>query len=124
MRPENKAFLDANRHHHDTLIKAFYLRSLNNNEREGMQRVMSEEFQPGYATDLWCPPCVSDMVLLLYRSYDEWLAQQAATIIEAIKEPEAPEAVIDTATEELPKEPAVAVQVAANFPSHKNHRRK
>lgn len=74
MKPANKQFLDDNRHHWETLTRAMYLKGLNGNEREGMQRVMSEEFQPGYATDLWCPPCVSDMVLLLYRQYDLWLS--------------------------------------------------
>lgn len=76
MKPENKAFLDANRHHHDTLTKALYMKGLNAAERDGMQRVMREEFIPGYHTDLWCPPCVSDMVKLLYQKYDAWLAAQ------------------------------------------------
>jgi hypothetical protein len=74
MKPENRKFLDDNRHHHFTLVNAQYMKGLNANERDGMLRVMGEEFQPGYYTDLWCPPCVSDMVLLLYRRYDEWLA--------------------------------------------------
>lgn len=80
MKPENKKFLDENRHHHDTLIKAFYLRSLSGEVRSRMQQIIAEEFQPGYSTDLWCPPCVSDMVRKLYRHYDEWLAQQPITV--------------------------------------------
>lgn len=80
MKPENRALLNQWRHHHETLTKAFYMRGLNAHEREGMQRIMREEFQPGYSTDLWCPPCVSDMVKKLYRHYDEWLAKQPVTI--------------------------------------------
>ena len=76
MNPENQKFLDLNRHHYDVLIKAFYLRHLDGNTRAKMQQVMNEEFQPGYATDLWCPPCVSDMVKALYRKYDEWIEAQ------------------------------------------------
>lgn len=77
MKPENKHFLDEHRHHHDTLVRAFYLRSLSAEVRQRMQDVIRDEFQPGYSTDLWCPPCVSDMVLKLYRHYDEWLLKQA-----------------------------------------------
>lgn len=76
MNPANRALLDDMRHHHTTLVKAFYLRGLNAIERDNMQRIMREEFQPGYQADLWCPSCAADMVLLLYRHYDEWLAKQ------------------------------------------------
>lgn len=76
MNAANRDFLDKNRHHYDTVIKAGYVRHLNVHEREGMQRVMREEFRPGYHTDLWCGPCVFDMVKLLYQHYDAWLAAQ------------------------------------------------
>jgi hypothetical protein len=76
MKPENKEFLDKHRHHYDTVIKAGYVKHLNAHEREGMQRVMREEFQPGYTADLWCPPCLFDMVKQLYQRYDNWLAAQ------------------------------------------------
>lgn len=76
MKPENQALLDANRHHYDTITKAGYVKHLNAHERDGMVRVMREEFQPGYNTDLWCAPCVFDMVKLLYQRYDAWLAAQ------------------------------------------------
>lgn len=99
MKPENKAFLDANRHHYDTIIKAGYVKHLNAHERERMVRVMNEEFQPGYTADLWCPPCVFDMVKLLYQRYDAWLASQ-------------------------PEPPKVVENVHASFPKHKNHHRK
>lgn len=76
MTPETIQFLNDNRIHHETLTKAFYLRSLSAEVRARMQQIIAEEFQPGYSTDLWCPPCVSDMVLKLYRHYDEWLEKQ------------------------------------------------
>lgn len=144
MKPENKKFLDDNRHHHDTLTKAFYLKGLNGNEREGMVRVMREEFQPGYTVDLWCPTCAADMVIHLYRYYDNWLSAQpkeepTITIeyergetelnIKSITvETEIP--VFDPIPEEskpieepAPKSEPVA-NVKANFPKHKNHQRK
>lgn len=125
MKPENKKFLDDNRHHHTTLVKAFYLRHLDGNTRSMMQQVMAEEFQPGYAADLWCPTCCADMVTALYRRYDDWLAAnpepaEVAPVIEVTPEPPAE-------AEQLPEpeEPLPPIQIAANFPAHnKNHRRK
>lgn len=78
MTPANRQFLDEQRHHHTTLVKAFYLRSLSAEVRGRMQQILAEEFQPGYVTDLWCSPCVTDMVMLLYRHYDNWLTKQKA----------------------------------------------
>jgi hypothetical protein len=80
MTPEDIQFLDDNRHHYDTLIKAFYLRSLSGEIRSRMQEIIGKYWQPGYNTDLWCGPCVSDMVKKLYRHYDEWIAQQPVTV--------------------------------------------
>lgn len=75
MTPENIQFLNDNRHHHTTLVKAFYLRSLSAEVRTRMQQIIADEFQKGYSTDLWCGPCVTDMVLKLYKHYDEWIKQ-------------------------------------------------
>ena len=123
MKPENKVFLDENRYHHTTLVQAFYLRSLSGVTRETMQRVMSEEFQPGYATDLWCPPCVSDMVLALYRSYDHWISIQPAEVIPevipVISDPDT--SLVVTKPEELKPEPII---VAASFPLNKKPKRR
>lgn len=75
MTPENIQFLNDQRHHHTTLVNAFYLRSLSAEVRSRMQQIISDEFQKGYSTDLWCGPCVSEMVLKLYRHYDEWIKE-------------------------------------------------
>lgn len=76
MIPANIQFLNDNRHHHDTLTKAFYLRSLSAEVRQRMQDIIREEWESTYHTDLWCGPCISDMVLKLYRHYDEWIEKQ------------------------------------------------
>lgn len=102
MKAENKQFLEENRHHYDTLVKAFYLRSLSGETRSKMQQVMSEEFQPGYSTDLWCGTCVTEMVRSLYTHYDNWLGAQPKEV-PAVVEPES---------------------IKANFPSHKKHHRR
>jgi hypothetical protein len=80
MTPETIQFLNDNRIHHETLTKAFYMRSLSANVRERMQNIIRENWEPGYHTDLWCGPCVSAMVIKLYRHYDEWLKQQPVTV--------------------------------------------
>lgn len=77
MTPEDKQFLDTNREHNDTLEKAGYLRGLSGETRQTMQDVIRRNWEPTYYTDLWCPPCVCDMLRKLYRHYDEWLKQNA-----------------------------------------------
>jgi len=83
MKPENKQFLEDNYHHWITLRDAQFLRGLNANEREGMMRVMSEEFQPGYTCDLWCNSCVVGMVTRLFTLYDQWKAEQPIVVAAA-----------------------------------------
>ncbi len=98
MKPENKKFLEENMHHWITLRDAQYLRGLNGQEREGMQRVMAEEFQPGYTADLYCPACCMEMVKLLYTRYEAWkIANEHA---------------INTSDN-------LSIQIKANFPLHK-----
>jgi hypothetical protein len=118
MKPANKKFLDDNRHHHTTLIKAQYLRHLNANEREGMQRVMREEFQPGYSADLWCPPCCAEMVRMLYRLYDDWLATNPDPPTEPLK-------VAASFPSNVPRGPADTFTDQKGLVNpHKNHHRK
>ena len=76
MKPENKAILDANRHHYETATKAGYVKHFNAREKEDLLRVMQEEFQPGYHYDMWCGPCIFDFIKLIYQRYDAWLAAQ------------------------------------------------
>jgi hypothetical protein len=124
MKPENKTFLDANEHYFITLRDAGYMKGLDGNTRSGMARVITEEFQPGYATDMWCPPCVADMVRLLYRYYYEWKERQLAAVQDDLHKRKA------EMIEELLKEPEIKpepepkapVQIKANFPKH--HRNK
>jgi hypothetical protein len=56
------------------------MRGLSGETRQRMQDIIRSEWEPGYHTDLWCPPCISDMVKKLYRLYDEWLAKQPVKV--------------------------------------------
>jgi hypothetical protein len=77
MKPENRAILDAARHHYTTIVQAEFCRNLSGQEREDIQRVIGEEFQRGYVTDLWCTPCVFNMIILAFQYYDKFLEQEA-----------------------------------------------
>jgi hypothetical protein len=80
MTPETIQFLNDNRTHLDTLVNAGYMRGLSGETRTRMQNIIRENWEPGYYTDLWCPPCVCDMLKKLYRLYDEWLTKQPVTV--------------------------------------------
>lgn len=126
MKPENRKFLDEHRHVHDTLVKAFYVKHLDGPTRSAMVRIMREEWQPRYSPDLWCGPCVADMVLSVYRHYDDWLVrnQEPTTEDDPLikKKAEILETLMKPAEGEKPK-PSAPIQTKANFPSHKNRRR-
>ena len=121
MKPENKAFLEENRKHWFTLRDAKYLRHLDGNTRSRMVQVMSEEFQPGYTADLWCAPCVSEMVTTLYRRFEEW---EAAQVPEppSLLDPEYPDP--NNLQFDSSNPLAAPTIIKANFPSHKKHHRR
>jgi hypothetical protein len=122
MNPANKAVLDDYRRFHDTLTKAGYLMGLSGSERSEMVRIIREEWMPGYATDLWCGPCVANMVLLCYRYYDDYLAKEAAkTTVEST-----PYSPVDSEPAVVAPDPAppMSIQTKATFPSHKKHHRR
>ena len=150
MKPENKKFLEDNRHHWITLRDAKFCRHLDGNTRSGMMRVMSEEFRPGYTADLWCGTCVAEMVKQLYHEFEKWEAAQPPVVEmyvlngtdglpekaayvkrehgeiiqiseeEAIALAEKAKALEDAAN----KTTQPPIQVKANFPSHKKHPRR
>jgi hypothetical protein len=84
MNPANKAKLEEYRQYWLTLKNAGYMMGLSGNVRDNMVRIMGEEFRPGYTADLWCPPCVADMVTALYFEFEKWEAAQP------VPEPESP----------------------------------
>lgn len=129
MKSENKAFLEANRHYWITLRDAHCMMGLSGNTRDSMQRIMGEEFRPGYVTDLWCPTCVADMVAAVYFEFEKWEANEAAKV-QALPDPRTKlladllsDAKEDTPEKEKPAAPAKIFTTKATFPSHKNRRR-
>lgn len=143
MKPENKKFLEDNEHTWITLRDAGYMMGLDGATRSRMVAVIHEEFQPGYATDMWCPPCVADMVTLLYRHYNAWKEKQVlvmsmdefskrkSELLESwLKENAGKVPLLDGEIKfidlsEKTEEPAKPIQpIKASFPKHPNkHRR-
>lgn len=141
MSPDNKKFLEDNEHIWITLRDPGYMMGLDGATRSAMARIICEEFQPGYATDMWCPPCVADMVTLLYRHYNAWKEKQAKEIpfidliidakskmlndlIDATKKDLYQKLADDSKLLSPPGKPESAQTVKASFPKHPNkHRR-
>lgn len=65
-------FLNQNRHHYTTLLQAQFLTNIDYNVKNGLVEV-ARVFQPGYTTNLWCGPCVIELVTFVYTQYDKWL---------------------------------------------------
>lgn len=111
MKPENRKIFEDNKIHWETLTKAGYLKHLSGRERSDLVKAFSEEFQPGYHADLWCPNCVANMITYVYRFYFEYIEKEkAAAQVQQIQQPEPVTPVIE------PEKPAEPVQIAASFP--------
>lgn len=116
MNPQNKKFLDDNERHYLT-VKDGYVKGLNAAEREGMQRVMAEEFAPGYSTDLWCGPCVFEMVKLLYTRYEQWKSQQPKENPTPVETP-----MVEAVHATFPKADPPGISEIANVPIEKSNK--
>lgn len=75
--PQQQAFMLANRPHYDTLIKADFLTNIGGDVKNGLLDV-ARIFAPAYMANLWCGPCVCDLVKFAYTQYDKWLATKPA----------------------------------------------
>jgi len=73
MTSENKKILDDNRNFYESLAgPAQTLRGLNQHQKNDLLKVAREEFfGHQYSPDMWCPPCVADFILSVYRAYDK-----------------------------------------------------
>ncbi len=71
MNPKHKATLEANKHHSVTLKEAGYVAHLDYATKLAIRVAISDEFIPGYNTNLNCSPCVAEMVKLAYEHYDK-----------------------------------------------------
>lgn len=76
MTSENKAFLEANRHYVLSYSQADPPLKMSYRDRERLYRIVKEDFDPAFVTDLWCDPCVKSLVLNAYIFYDQFLKDE------------------------------------------------
>ena len=73
MSPENKNFLDTHLFQFTTLERAFYVRGLSQQVRDGMLKAMREEFSPTFDYCGTCTTDVANMIKSLYTNYYNYL---------------------------------------------------
>lgn len=88
MKPENQKFLDERRHHYDTFIRAGFIQHFDGATKNGILRVIHEEFNAGYPDPLSCATCVAEMLVIAYKNYDKWKSEQPTESIVSVFEPE------------------------------------
>lgn len=76
MKKENIDFLNANRHHWIAWEKAQIVNQLDYGVRQRLLDIIHEEWSPVYNANLWCSPCVIDMLKYAYTQFDKWIAEQ------------------------------------------------
>lgn len=74
MTQHNIDLLEKHKHHYETLVRAGYLRGLNQHEKNDLLHVARTEFfGVNYNPDMWCGQCVLDAVTAIYRAYENYL---------------------------------------------------
>ena len=76
MKPENTAYLEAHRGIWTMYERAKIITHMDQSVKDGLLRVIREEFDPGYLVNMWCGVCVVDMLKYVYTQYDKWLKAQ------------------------------------------------
>jgi hypothetical protein len=109
MKPENKAFLDANRGIYDMLMLSGEIIHLDGHTKFKMIDVIREEFNGGYLINPSCGECVIAMVKLAYEQYDKYLKEQERIVAMTfpVNDPpnDEPNNIPDEPTNEAPKAP-------------------
>lgn len=85
--PEQITFMEHNRPHYDTLIRAQFLTNIGYDIKQGMLD-LAREFAPGYMVNLWCPPCVCELVKYAYTQFDKWKLENVKAETFPLQEPE------------------------------------
>lgn len=70
MLPHNRQRLESYRQYYDSWVNDRYLFSLGGDVKEDIQRIIREEWQPGYTCQMWCGYCVAKMIVLAFESMD------------------------------------------------------
>lgn len=86
MTDQQKQFMADNRPHYETLIRADFLTNIGQDVKTGLLDV-ARVFAPAMQANLWCGPCVCDLVKFAYTQYDKWAVEELnKAIIESPKD--------------------------------------
>lgn len=80
MKASNTAFLEAHRGIWTMYQRAQIVVHIDAATKDGLLRVIHEEFDPGYLVNMWCGACVIDMLKYVYGQYEQWLQAQENNI--------------------------------------------
>jgi hypothetical protein len=89
MKADDIQFLNHNRPHYETLVKAGFVMNLTNEVRQKMLNIVRENFNPGYLCCLHCSADIAALLRYTYIQYDEYLSKNEIVneIVELITEP-------------------------------------
>lgn len=72
-------FIEDNRHHYDTWVRAQYVKHLDGAARNRMLAIIRKYFAANYIADVWCQSCVANMLVYLYTQYNKYAAGNNVT---------------------------------------------
>jgi hypothetical protein len=85
MQPANRQYLEDNRRFYTAWVNDKVLYSLDAAVKQNIQRIINEEWQPGYSADLYCGHCVAKMLELAYGKMDEESTQAAPNMVDVVR---------------------------------------
>lgn len=99
MQKHNIESLERFRHLYDTYRQVQVIGYLDQWQKDEILRVINEEFDPMYRPNLWCGPCVAEMLVKAFRHLDAYYAQQHTAGVEAVQEKLAQVALVEEVKE-------------------------
>lgn len=78
MKSQNSQLLDECRVYYNQLIQDGSVHGISMRQRLEIERVIRDEFLPGYYAGRDCETCIYEMIKLAYMFYDKYLKDEAS----------------------------------------------
>lgn len=78
MNEQNRQILEDGRKYHALILQGMGPYGISYREKTELVRVISEEFHPGFTSNLDCDPCINDLVVKAYMFYDKFLSNETS----------------------------------------------
>jgi hypothetical protein len=72
MKPENQKILNDCRIYFNQLSQGLKVHGISFHQRKELERIIDEEFQPGYRANFECEACINEMIVLAFYYYDRY----------------------------------------------------